>query len=269
MENLSDYKIIHSYNPSGQKEVHLIEHSILGLCMFKKGCCDSQTSLERIKREVAILRGIESEYYPKIFSFEYLINGEFVILEEYVESNNLREIMNLYNNEKEVVKLLIKIINALTVLWNNEIVHRDLKPENILIRKESREPVIIDLGIARDNNATSLTKSIYHSGPGTNGYCSPEQLTNDKDSICYKSDFFSIGVIMAELIIGCNPFSPKLNQSGLSNNDNILKNKYLLTHNDKVVSEELSKVIHKLLKVLPYQRYRTYKTLLTDLERIV
>lgn len=266
---ISGFQILHSFKPSGQKEVHVIKHPDYGICVMKKGSCSNESSLERIKREVTILKSITSDYYPKNYHFEYDQNGQFTIIEEYIASNTLRDVMDKYSTEENVTVLFLQLIDGLTILWDNEQVHRDLKPENILIKKDDGNPVIIDLGIARDNNAESLTNTIFHSGPRTNGYCSPEQLQNNKDLITYKTDFFAIGIMMAELIIGANPFSPQLNKTGISCNDNIMKNQFSLKNGNKSVSVEMTKIINRLLKPLPFQRYRTYSQLIHDLQGVL
>jgi len=57
--------------------------------------------------------------------------------------------MGLFSNEIDAFILILRIVNAMKVVWERKIVHRDLKPENILIRTDTLEPVIIDFGIAR------------------------------------------------------------------------------------------------------------------------
>lgn len=79
-------------------------------------------------------------------------------------------------------------------------VHRDIKPANVLVRRTG-EVVVIDLGIVRETGAPGLTQTGYIA-PHTPGYAAPEQLAADKALICFKADFFAIGVVMYQLMSG-------------------------------------------------------------------
>jgi serine/threonine protein kinase len=75
-----------------------------------------------------------------------------------------------------------------------------------MFRKNQPEPVLVDFGIVRDLSQTSLTASWWPSGPGTPFFSSPEQLTNDKHLIDWRSDQFAIGVIASLLLTGRHPY---------------------------------------------------------------
>lgn len=263
-----EVNIIQSLKPGGQKSVYIINHKKYGVCVLKVGKCNSKTSLERIKREVDILNSIDSKYFPKNFEFKYLNDGKFMIIEEYIPSQPLSQMTDRFNNEKIVLELALNIIEGLHILWDRNIVHRDLKPDNILI-KEDGNPVIIDLGIARVLDDKSLTNTLLLQGPCTPVYASPEQLKNQKNSIDARSDFFSLAIIITELIIGCHPYLPQLVGSGVGIVDNILSERYLLQNKNRVLSEPLQKIIRKLLKTEPFERIRTYKKLKEEIEGIL
>lgn len=258
---MEKYKIIKELKEGGQKKVFLIEHPEFGRCVYKMGRCSRASSLERIKREVSILKKVNSSYYPKNYDAKFDTNGEFIIFEEYIESESLADVIEKYkNNEKEVLKLLLKLVDGLKIIWDKRIVHRDLKPDNILI-KSNGQPVIIDLGIARELDKESLTSTANKHGPCTPIYAAPEQIQNRKNSIDLRTDFFSLGIICPELILGKHPFSTEVTNSGLGIVDNILNGRYELEYNGVCLSSELKEIVKSLLQTEPYQRIRTYEKL--------
>lgn len=248
---------IHNFKKSGQRKVSKCKSPQYGMVVYKTGMCHMLRTLERIKREVNILNSISSSYYPKNYDFLTYSNGAFEIIEEYIDSNSLNDSRYLFNTEANIVDLIIDMIEGLKILWDKNITHRDLKPDNILIRK-NMTPVIIDLGIARDNDEESLTKSAQLQGPGTPIYSAPEQIQNKKNSINHRTDFFALGILMAELLIGEHPFNPKITQSGLSIVENILDSNYCLSYGGITPSHGYKRIVDNLLSQQPYMRYRNH-----------
>lgn len=261
--------MIEKLKPGGQKEVYLIEHLKYGKCIYKKGRCSNLNSLERIKREVSILKEVNSCYFPKNYEANFYDNGEFNIFEEYIESQPLSDIGYIYKGDEEkVLRFLLNLIDGLKILWDRRIVHRDLKPDNILI-KSNGQPVIIDLGIARVLDEQSLTLTVQANGPCTPIYAAPEQIKNRKNSIDIRTDFFSLGIICAELILGKHPFSTEVTNVGMGIVDNVLNGRYELEYNGTYLSNELKGVIGRLLQPEPYQRIRTYNKLENEIRNIL
>lgn len=269
MEKIEGLTILgNSIANGGQKEVFKATYQDK-LVVFKKGTCRLESSLKRIIKEVEILRGIDSEYFPKNYYFDYNSNGEFRIIEELIEGITSQEIMNKYNSEEEIMSFLIEIIDGMKILWDKEIVHRDFKPDNIIISNKTNKPIIIDLGIARDLSSESLTKTIYARGPCTEIYAAPEQLRNDKNIISPRTDFFAMGIVALELYYKVNPFDPNWVGSGLSIVENILNNNYKVEVKQNEKSENFLKIIKKMIEHEPYNRYRKYQLIQEDMEKIL
>lgn len=251
----------------GQKEVFSANCQQFGKVVYKKGKCHATTSLARIKQEVTILRDINSCYFPKIHAFSSDSDGTFEILEQFISPYNLSDAKSEFTTERDICKLIVEIIQGMSILWNKRIVHRDLKPDNILITKDLK-PVIIDLGIARVLDDKSLTRTIYAQGPATPVFAAPEQLMNRKSSISMRTDFFQLGIIMFVLLTGHHPYDPKLVGSGMSIMENIINGNYNLIVPAMAISDEFKQILIKLLADQPFKRYRTYSQFVNDLIKI-
>lgn len=256
---INDCKIVKNLPSGGQKNVQLAEHPELGLVVIKRGAIKSFISLERIKREIELLSELKSDYYPQQYHFNIDIKTkEFEIVEAYIKGNTLRDVMNSFSTVEEIFSLLNYLIDGLSIIWDKNIVHRDLKPENIIIRHNGM-PCIIDLGIARFLDMEALTKTIAPMGPCTPIYASPEQLTNNKNIIDHRTDFFSLGIISFELFLGVHPFDPTYLENHFSIVENILQNKFLIETKDIKADKRMVELASKTLRQQPFERFRNYK----------
>ncbi len=253
---ISECKIIKTLATGGQKTVYLGEHPEIGSIVIKKGPLNSFSAIERIKREIDLLKSIDSPFYPKQFHFNIdVVLNDFTIIEKFIEGLTLREKMSSYHTVQKIFPLLISLTEGLSVIWEKNVVHRDLKPENIIIRKDGTI-CIIDLGIARFLDMDSITNSIFPMGPCTTVYAAPEQLSNSKNLIDHRTDFFALGIIGLELYLQGHPFD--LN-NGYSIVENILNNNYR-TFTESVSSDQrIIDFANKTLRTQLYERFRTYK----------
>ena len=168
----------------------------------------SETQLARFKRESTIGGGVN---HPAILALHDVgfDRGVHYIVTEYIEDG--RTLTDRLAEEhrglpqsasRSAARFLQQIARGLGALHSASIIHRDVKPANILLRS-SGDPVIADLGLATLSESDSLMTS--RSGAGTPFYRSPEQV-RESDHLDARSDVFSLGVTMYELLVGRRPF---------------------------------------------------------------
>jgi serine/threonine protein kinase len=129
------------------------------------------------------------------------------LVEEFVGGGTLDDRLRKENISRDaLIPMGAALIDAIGHVASNDLVHRDIKPANILFRTAD-EPVLVDFGLVRDLRKSSVTVTWATCGPCTPLYASPEQLTNDKAIIGWRSDQFSLGVVLAFAALGIHPFA--------------------------------------------------------------
>ncbi|MHB1048458.1 MAG: protein kinase domain-containing protein [Bacteroidota bacterium] len=126
--------------------------------------------------------------------------GQLFIAMEFIEGETLRDRKNNISL-KQSIDIGIQIAEALSAAHEKGIVHRDIKPENVMLRKDGLVQ-IMDFGLAKLQGVSRLTRE--GNTVGTMGYMSPEQVQGF--NVDHRTDIFSFGVLMYELISGQSPF---------------------------------------------------------------
>lgn len=190
--------------------------------------------------------------------------GEHLILytEEWIDGQDLRSILDKEGPLPfdEVVRLGRDVNRAISKLWSLAKIHRDIKPANVMRRSPGPGYVLIDLGLAFDLEDISLTNT--GQVPGTLPYFSPEQLDYlKKRNMDFRSDMYSLGVVMYEVTTGVHPYYTP----GMRSKDTVVS---ILSaaptkpsDRRKGVPPTLEEVIMRLLAKNPHLRYRSCEQL--------
>ena len=164
--------------------------------------------IERFKREAKAAAALNHPHIVTIYEInEY--EGRTYIAMEYVEGQTLKEIIASGPLPlAEVIDIATQICDGLSAAHAKGIVHRDIKPQNILIDKDGRVK-ILDFGLAKLRGVSQLTKE--SSTLGTIHYLSPEQALGKE--VDQRSDIWSLGVILYEMLTGDLPFRGDYDQA--------------------------------------------------------
>ena len=187
--------------------------------------------------------------------------GLYYMVMELVEGITLKDYIQKKGklSAKETISISIQMVTGIQAAHNRHIIHRDIKPQNIIISKEGKVKVT-DFGIAR---ATTSTQTISASVMGSVHYTSPEQARGGR--VDEKSDIYSAGITMYEMITGHVPFD------GDSTVSVALKHlqEEIVSPSKEVpgIPYSLECIIMKCTQKNPERRYHDCESLLLDLKR--
>ena len=158
---------------------------------------------------------------------------------------------------------VVQIAEGLAYIHNHGLVHRDLKPSNIMISENGEEPtvMILDLGLARFQDSRVLRLTQPGSTTGTVEYMSPEQIRGR--ALDQRSDLYSLGVILYEILVGRPPFTGGNAASVMFQHLRDLPNPPRACVAE--ISSGIQGVVMKLLEKEPIDRYDSVRTLLQDM----
>lgn len=168
-------------------------------------------NLFRAEREINAMQQCESDFIGRLHGWgihkTYDDVSFLYVLEEYFSGGTLADkLSGTKLNPVQVCDYCTALIEATAHLREKSLVHRDIKPENIMFRAENSHPVIVDFGLVRVLSDVSLTRTYLDHGPGTPFFASPEQLNNEKKLIDWRSDQFSIGIVLGICLTGSHPY---------------------------------------------------------------
>ena len=170
-------------------------------------------SLIGFETELTILRSLKSPYVPKYLGSGNMATRPYIAMER-VEGRPLEDLIKegkVFTID-EVVQIGADLAQAVQSLHAQDAIHLDIKPENILIGAKGKL-TLIDFGLSHHARFPDLLVEEMRKGIGSAPYIAPEQVMGIRSD--YRSDIFSIGVILYELLTGELPFGNPQSMSGL------------------------------------------------------
>jgi serine/threonine-protein kinase len=215
---------------------------------------------DRFKRESGIGEKLNHPKVMRVFGDEK--RSRMYMVMEWCEGRLLRDILDEGRVPQDrAIRIAIGILDALEYIHANGVVHRDLKPENIMVDAQDNIK-LIDFGIASDSAARRLTYANFTATLGTPNYISPEQVKGKRGD--GRSDIFSVGVILYEMLTGKLPFSGPSPLTAM--NDRLLNHPTPPRVADPSISPQLQEILYRALERDPANRYPKASAFIWDLE---
>ncbi len=216
--DVSRYRIVKKLGQGAMGEVYLGEDTLLrrkvALKFVSRDKQEDESFRRRLLREARAAAALDHPFICKIYTVGELEGKDFISM-EYVQGQTVKQKLQASSlTTREVLEIAVEMAEALEEAHSQSIVHRDLKPANIMLTEQGHVK-ITDFGLAKwvplvegeeQEYTETLTREV--STEGTIPYMSPEQVTGKK--VDPRSDIFSFGVVLYEMLTGVNPFRKSL-----------------------------------------------------------
>jgi tRNA A-37 threonylcarbamoyl transferase component Bud32 len=230
----------------------------------RAGSLAGKEDLDRFLREA---RSVAQLRHPSIVSVYDVGQADSVpyLVSELVEGMTLADLLTARRRTpREAAELTAAVADALQYAHDQGVIHRDVKPSNIMLDSDG-QPHLMDFGLAK-RDAGDVTMTLDGQVLGTPAYMSPEQAAGEGHKVDGRSDVYSLGVILYEMLTGALPFRGSTRA--------LL---YQVQHDDpppprsveKLIPRDLETICLKCLRKEPAQRYATARDLADDLRRFL
>ena len=262
---LGSYRIEREIGRGGMGEVYLASRADsefdkrVAVKLIRNGS-ENAVAVRRFRLERQILARLESPYIARLIDGGTTTQGLPYFVMEYVEGEAIHHYCETHSlTIRDRLNLFLKVCSAVQYAHERNIVHRDLKPGNILVRADGN-PTLLDFGIAKILSSEGLgheADATHHAFRMlTPAYASPEQLRGEVATT--KSDLFSLGVILYELLCGQRPDEAHIYQNQTDSSTT--------THGSHL-SASLRAIVLRAIQINPAGRYTDVEAFAADLRR--
>jgi serine/threonine protein kinase len=217
------YEIVERLGSGGMGEVYLVRHLHLQelrvIKILRQDLAADDSAQKRFMREARLATQVKHANVAILYDFSTLPDGSFYMVWEHIEGQDVGDRIRRQGAflVPAAVRLGIQALRGLQAIHATGVIHRDLSPDNLMITEDRSGNLrlrIIDLGLARtleaDANFEITQVGMFM---GKLQYCSPEQASPGGVTLDHRSDIYSFGVVLYEMIAGLPPFDSE-NQHG-------------------------------------------------------
>ena len=258
------YELLELIGVGGMADIYkardITEDRVVAVKILKNEFVGSEDFIRRFRNESKAIALLSHPNIVKIYDVGFTDKLQFIVM-EYIDGITLTEYISKQGvlKWKDVVHFTMQILKALQHAHDRGIVHRDIKPQNVMLLSDGTIKVM-DFGIARFNRETDKTMS--EKAIGSVHYISPEQARGDVTD--ERSDIYSIGIMMYEMLAGKKPFdgdSP-VAIALMHMQSNAKK----MSDINKSIPEGLEEITEKAMQKEPSKRYQTAGEMMKDIE---
>lgn len=257
------YEIVDKVGSGGMADVYKAKdqrlNRFVAIKILKQEYSNDAKFVAKFRAEAQSVAGLS---HPNIVNVYDVGEDEslYYIVMELVEGITLKKFIEKKGrlDVNEAIGIGVQIAQGMEAAHDNHIIHRDIKPQNIIISKEGKVKVT-DFGIAKAATSNTITSNAM----GSVHYISPEQARGGYSD--EKSDIYSLGVTMYEMLSGGVPFEGDSTVTvALAH---IQDDAEVLSEIDSQIPESLSRIVQKCMQKKPEMRYLTAASLISDLKR--
>src|SRR5215210_4644369 len=264
---VGSYEIIAPLGSGGMGEVHLARDERLDRLVAVKALprhlVADPIARERLRREALAAASLDHPFICKIFEVGESGDASYIVM-EYVEGQTLHERLATGALPfSECLRIGGEIADALEAAHAGRFVHRDLKPANVMLTPQGHVKVM-DFGLATHVASGSGDETIAEQRAiapplteegtrvGTPDYMSPEQAFGER--LDGRSDLFSFGILLAEILTGSHPFRHSTSESTLAA---IVRDAPVISNDSRPVPPAMMTIVRRLLAKRPVDRYQS------------
>ncbi len=258
------YEIIKTIGEGGMANVYLAEDTILerkvAIKVLRGDLSNDEKFIRRFKREALSVSNLSHPNIVEVYDVGEE-EGNYYIVMEYIEGKTLKQLLQKRGalTLTEVIDIMSQLADGLSHAHEAYIIHRDIKPQNIMIEDNGRIK-ITDFGIAMALNSTQLTQT--NSVMGSVHYLPPEQANGKGSTV--KSDIYSLGILMYELLTGSVPFK---GDTAVEIALKHMKEKIpSIRKQNPTIPQSIENIILKSTAKNPKNRYDTVREMYNDLQ---